>query len=216
MDYAWLGRHQRPLEHAGTLATIEMGARQYVPGLGRFLEVDPVEGGLDTNDYAYVKDPINEFDLNGEGFCALGHNPKNGRKHGGCRGGNTTSSAGMVTRNAVNSVPTAVGVGIATFNGASCGWSRQRGIAVCTGARGGFGRRGTTYGSVYITGARKVDTRQLRHEAKHANQWAWFGGGVLFPIAYGLEEWRSGGGRRNSFERQAGLRDGCYRQRRGC
>jgi len=48
----------------------------------------PVEGGLDTNDYAYVKDPINEFDLNGEGFCALGHNPKSrGQKHGGCRGG---------------------------------------------------------------------------------------------------------------------------------
>lgn len=29
---------------------------------------DPVEGGLDTNDYAYVKDPINEFDLDGNGF----------------------------------------------------------------------------------------------------------------------------------------------------
>ncbi|HVL27155.1 MAG TPA: PA14 domain-containing protein, partial [Acidimicrobiales bacterium] len=38
-DYGWLGSHQRPLEHAGTLATIEMGARQYVPSLGRFLQV---------------------------------------------------------------------------------------------------------------------------------------------------------------------------------
>ena len=64
-DYGWLGQHQRPLEHAGTLATIEMGARQYVPSIGRFLEVDPVEGGS-CNDYDYVcGDPVNGFDLNG-------------------------------------------------------------------------------------------------------------------------------------------------------
>lgn len=45
MDYGWLGKHQRPLEHQSGLATIEMGARQYLPSLGRFLEVDPIEGG---------------------------------------------------------------------------------------------------------------------------------------------------------------------------
>jgi RHS repeat-associated protein len=105
-DYGWLGQHQRPFEHQGTLATIEMGARQYLPGLGRFLENDPVEGGS-ANSYDYAAaDPINQFDLNGL-WCAFGtikYRGNDGKMHSKCRGKGVAKATAKVAGVAASAV----------------------------------------------------------------------------------------------------------------
>jgi RHS repeat-associated protein len=72
IDEGWLGGFHRKTEHAATLATtIEMGQRTYDPVLGRFLSVDPVEGGS-ANSYDYgAADPVGNVDTTGRSYYTL-------------------------------------------------------------------------------------------------------------------------------------------------
>jgi hypothetical protein len=79
-----------------------------------------------------------------------------------------------------------------------------------TGADWGFGRGGTTYGSTFVTGYDNPSRTLLGHEEVHAEQFARYGGGIGFPIAYFVEELRHPGAE-NRFEREAGLEAGGYR-----
>ncbi|MBC7787986.1 MAG: hypothetical protein H7Z18_11310 [Methylophilaceae bacterium] len=63
-NFSWVGKNQKFDESSFVLNPIQMGARVYIPGIGRFLQVDPQEGGVENN-YVYPPDPVNEFDLDG-------------------------------------------------------------------------------------------------------------------------------------------------------
>ncbi|MGA9876489.1 MAG: RHS repeat-associated core domain-containing protein, partial [Solirubrobacteraceae bacterium] len=61
--YSWLGAYEEPTTLPS--GTIAMGARSYIPQLGRFLQADPIPGGS-SNPYAYTDgDPVNQTDLTG-------------------------------------------------------------------------------------------------------------------------------------------------------
>nr|WP_157987034.1 polymorphic toxin-type HINT domain-containing protein [Streptomyces atratus] len=62
--YGWLGGKQRSAETVAGFTL--MGVRQYNPATGRFLSVDPVQGG-NANAYEYcTADPVNCYDLDGK------------------------------------------------------------------------------------------------------------------------------------------------------
>jgi RHS repeat-associated protein len=65
--YSWVGKHEKDTETAFALTPTEMGARVYLSTLGRFLQVDPLDGGT-PNTYVYPQDPVNQLDLDGKAW----------------------------------------------------------------------------------------------------------------------------------------------------
>jgi RHS repeat-associated protein len=86
-----LGSNQRSTELPS--GAIAVGARSYIPTLGRFLQVDPVDGGS-VNPYNYTnQDPLNQTDLSGlataPGKCIQG---RKGYAPARCKAGRVQTS----------------------------------------------------------------------------------------------------------------------------
>lgn len=128
-----MGGHER-FSSGGNLGLMRMGVRLYDSALGRFLQVDPVEGGSD-NDYEYVGgDPVNALDLDGmakkcktwDVGCKAKKLAKGALNNRYVRGAVTIAIVGAVCSNPVSCVAGGMAVGAALRGANYAANSRER------------------------------------------------------------------------------------------
>ena len=168
MDYGWLGQPQRPTEQQTSLQpTMEMGARQYSPRLGRFIEQDPIEGGS-ANDYDYVGgDPVNRLDVTGTicWSCAA-------------------RRVGNLVRHPVSTIGSYT---VARLSRGKC--RGYQGMNVCTGVKGPAGwfirsvlkKDAITLGGTIVSSRDQLSGTLLAHEISHGSQYA-LRGSAFYPL----------------------------------
>ncbi|MEU3457468.1 LamG-like jellyroll fold domain-containing protein [Micromonospora sp. NPDC006766] len=156
--YGWLGGKQRSAEALG--GVILMGVRLYLPAIGRFLQVDPAEGGNATA-YDYCSgDPVNCFDLDGKwGLSSL----KNGLKKVAGAAASAARSAGSFLIQNAGTISAVTGVlafvpGLQWMGAVSLAFGVIDAVASCKGRKAvscGLGIAGAVIGG---TGMRLAKT----------------------------------------------------------
>jgi RHS repeat-associated protein len=159
-------------------------ARPYRAELGRFLRVDPIEGGTTTNDYGYVRDPINQYDLTGRGLRSwIKKKAKAVVKVVRAVGRGVVN----VSRAASNAPWTAVATAWPVANHGSC---RMRGDlrAACTGVSqwANGPADALTIGNTMMTERKKLDSDMYKQKSAHINQRAVMGVGFV-PVFFAGE-----------------------------